>query len=70
MKASKNADITYRVWIEKHESGWVTVVAPSVAIAEDRAQRMAERGVEWNPEHSSSTPCVALVVPDGRKART
>lgn len=47
---------SYRVWIEKHESGWVTVRAPSEDVAQDRAQNVADCD-RWYPEHSHSTPC-------------
>lgn len=47
---------TYRVWIEKHESGWIIVTAPSEDIAKDRAQERALR--DWRyPEHTHATPC-------------
>lgn len=46
----------YRVWIEKHECGWVTVTAASEDVAKDRAQDIADRDW-WYPEQSHSTPC-------------
>lgn len=48
----------YRVWVEKHESGWIEVMAPSEDIAKDRAQDEAQRHL-WYPERSHSSPLVA-----------
>ncbi len=55
---------TYRVWVEKHESGWVRVDATSEDNARDRAQDIADhpsRCLRW-PEHSHATPLTVEVV--------
>lgn len=40
----------YRVWVEKHESGWVQVTARTADLARDRAQAIASG--HWYPESS------------------
>ena len=47
---------SYRVWVEKHQSGWVHVEAPNEEMAKDLAQQIALRQ-SWYSERSSATPC-------------
>lgn len=59
IKREPLAETTYRVWVEKHESGWVTVTALSEDAARDEARYLADHPAlcHWHPDAIQSTAC-------------